>query len=54
VHGDNDLSNVLGPLTTGQRSMWLAQQYWPDIPFTIALYLEIDHYVDGAGRTAAR
>src|ERR1700687_1945427 len=26
--------------------MWLAQQVQPDVPYTIALYLEIDHHVD--------
>jgi amino acid adenylation domain-containing protein len=46
VPGNSDLSHVLGPLTTGQRSMWLAQQVWSEIPFTIAGYLEIDHHVD--------
>src|ERR1700756_3809644 len=36
----------MGPLTTGQRSIWLAQQVWPDVPYNIALYLEINHNVD--------
>lgn len=39
-------SDVLGPLTAAQRSMWAAQQLQPGVPYNFAGYFAIDHFVD--------
>ncbi|WP_078326599.1 non-ribosomal peptide synthetase, partial [Mycobacteroides salmoniphilum] len=39
-------SDVLGPLTAAQRSMWVAQQLRPEVPYNFAGFVTIDHDVD--------
>ncbi|MCV7167590.1 condensation domain-containing protein, partial [Mycobacterium stomatepiae] len=39
-------SDVLGPLTAAQWSMWAAQQLQPEVAYNFAGYLMIDHFVD--------
>ncbi|WP_118914297.1 amino acid adenylation domain-containing protein [Mycobacterium shigaense] len=36
----------LGPLTLAQRSLWIAQELRPEVPYNFAGYVEIDHDVD--------
>ncbi|WP_155942124.1 non-ribosomal peptide synthetase, partial [Mycobacteroides sp. CBMA 326] len=45
--------DVLGPLTAAQRSIWVAQQLRPEVPYNIAGFLEIDHFVDADRLTVA-
>ncbi|BBX39731.1 amino acid adenylation domain-containing protein [Mycobacterium simiae] len=44
---------TLGPLTPAQRSMWVAQELQPDVPYNFAGYVEIDHGVDAERLMAA-
>ena len=39
-------SDVLGPLTAAQRSIWVAQQLRPEVPYNFAGFVTIDHDVD--------
>ncbi|WP_084229312.1 non-ribosomal peptide synthetase [Mycobacterium sherrisii] len=45
--------DTLGPLTPAQRSMWVAQELQPDVPYNFAGYVEIDHHVDAEKLMAA-
>ncbi|OHT87963.1 non-ribosomal peptide synthetase [Mycobacteroides saopaulense] len=38
--------DVLGPLTAAQRSIWVAQQLRPEVPYNFAGFVTIDHDVD--------
>ncbi len=39
-------SDLLGPLTAAQRSIWVAQQLRPEVPYNFAGFVTIDHDVD--------
>ncbi|BAX91049.1 putative non-ribosomal peptide synthetase PstA [Mycobacterium shigaense] len=39
-------SDVVGPLTAAQWSMWAAQQLQPEIAYNFAGFVPIDHFVD--------
>ncbi|EUA05829.1 condensation domain protein [Mycobacterium kansasii 732] len=45
--------DMLGSLTAGQRSIWVLQQLWPEVPYVIAGFLAIDHHVDVERLTVA-
>jgi hypothetical protein len=39
-------TEVLGPLTAAQRSIWVAQQLRPEVPYNFAGFVTINHDVD--------
>jgi hypothetical protein len=45
--------DMLGSLTAAQRSIWVAQQLQPDVPYNCAAFFEIDHDVDAERLTVA-
>ncbi|WP_445161590.1 amino acid adenylation domain-containing protein [Mycobacterium sp. Dal123C01] len=44
---------TLGPLTPAQRSIWVAQELRPEVPYNFAGYVEIDHAIDAEKLMAA-
>jgi glycopeptidolipid biosynthesis protein len=45
--------DLLGPLSSAQRSIWVAQELLPEVPYNFAGYVEIGHDVDAERLMAA-
>jgi glycopeptidolipid biosynthesis protein len=46
-------TDILGPLTAAQRSIWAAQELQPEVPYNFAGFVSIDHHVDAEKLMAA-